>query len=214
MLILMFLTKQKTTNIKSLKVSQPMRLADTHEYTFVPLSATEPYVYIYTRIYLCIVVRSTVSKDGWCCVKCTYGMQCRRKGLNNTHVPSPKTCHKHLWRGLWNRGVLQLRETMALPYQPASWKFRTILPMVQSSDVQQALKGMFIAPLQSVLLQNTSNMHLNALPFDGKVIVTWDIFHMTEYTIMNGIFGTHTCLQNLPANKFPHHYWTRSLGVS
>ena len=78
--------------------------------------------------------------------------------------------------------------------------------MVQSSDVQQALKGMFIAPLQSVLLQNTSNTHLNALPFDGKVIVTWDIFHMTEYTIMNGIFGTHTCLQNLPANKFPHHY--------
>ena len=41
---LMFLTKQKTTNIEWLKVSQPMRLADTHEYTFVPLSATEPYV--------------------------------------------------------------------------------------------------------------------------------------------------------------------------
>ena len=49
--MLMFLAKQKTTNIKSLNVSQPMRLADTHEYTFVPLSATEPYVYIYIQMY-------------------------------------------------------------------------------------------------------------------------------------------------------------------
>lgn len=119
----------------------------------------------------------------------------------------PKTV-TNLQRGLWNRGggVLQLRETMVLPYQPASWKFRTILPMVQSSDVFLLLffrheshpetispssKHFKYASKCSPLWWK-SHCHLGYFSYDWIHHHEWDIWH-TYW------FAKFACQQ------FPHH---------